>query len=169
LRAGSRWHSGTLHLRSDVERKRLAGLGPMADSRSPPDGGIYAPGYTQRTYQRLLDCASDVLGGGENVVVDAAFLKRRERERMLALAAELGIAAAIVHCVAPMDVLRERVGRRARAGTDPSEAGVATLERQPGYWEPFGAAELTRVVTLDTTAPDPLATCVAALRDRGIR
>jgi aminoglycoside phosphotransferase family enzyme/predicted kinase len=160
---------GALHLRSDVERKRLAGLGPVADSRSPPDGGIYAPEYTQRTYQRLLDCASDVLGGGENVVVDAAFLKRGERERMLALAAELGIAAAIVHCVAPMDVLRERVGLRSRAGTDPSEAGVATLERQPGYWEPFGAAELARVVTLDTTAPDPLATCVAALRDRRIR
>ena len=157
-----------LHLRSDVERKRLAGLAPLEDSRSPPDGGIYTPEYTRQTYERLRGCAADVLAGGESVVVDGAFLRRGERERMLALADRLEVPAAILHCVAPMSVLRERVAGRSRAGTDPSEAGVATLERQPGFWEPFGDAERARMVTADTTAPDAVVVCRDALRGLGI-
>ena len=157
-----------LHLRSDVERKRLAGLGPLDDSRSPPDGGIYSAEYTRRTYRRLRDCAADALAGGENVIVDAAFLKRDERERMLALADGLAAPAAILHCVAPMDVLRERVAGRSRARTDASEAGVATLLRQPGFWEDLGAAELERAVTVDTSVPDAATACRAALRRFGV-
>jgi uncharacterized protein len=156
-----------LHLRSDVERKRLAGLGAMDDSRSPLDGGIYTPEYTRRTYDRLRDCAEDSLRGGEGIIVDAAFLRRDERERMLDLAGRLGLRAAILHCVAPDEVLRERVGRRSMSANDASEAGLATLQRQPGFWEDFGKAELERIVTVDTTAPDAVATCRSALRRIG--
>jgi aminoglycoside phosphotransferase family enzyme/predicted kinase len=156
-----------LHLRSDVERKRLAGLGAMDDSRSPEDGGIYTPEYTRRTYDRLHDCAEDALRGGECIIVDAAFLKRAERERMLCLADRLGVRAAILHCVAPDEVLRERVSSRSRAANDASEAGLATLQRQPGFWEDFGKAELERTVTVDTTAPDAVARCRSALRRIG--
>jgi uncharacterized protein len=158
-----------LHLRSDVERKRLAGLGPLDDSRSPPDGGIYTPAFTSRTYQRLHDCAEDVLCGGDDVILDAAFLKRDEREHVLALADRLGIRAAILHCVAPMNVLRDRVASRLRAGADASEAAVDTLLRQPEFWEGLGEAELGRTVTVDTTAPGAVATCRAALRSMGVR
>jgi aminoglycoside phosphotransferase family enzyme/predicted kinase len=157
-----------LHLRSDVERKRLAGLGPLADSRSPLDGGIYTPEYTRRTYERLHDCAADVLAGGESVIVDAAFLRSDERARMLELADRLGIRAAILHCVAPMDVLRERVSGRSRAGADASEAGVATLERQPGYWQQFSDGESARTITVDTSAPDAADTCRKTLRSHAI-
>ena len=160
---------GALHLRSDVERKRIAGLGPLDNSRSPADGGIYTPQFTSRTYQRLHDCAADVLCGGDDVIVDAAFLKRDERERMLALADRLEVRAAILHCVAPMEVLRERVTRRSQAGADASEAGTATLLRQPGFWESLGEAEIERTVTVDTNAPDAAAACREALRGRGIR
>ncbi len=153
-----------LHLRSDVERKRLAGLGSLEDSRSPPDGGIYTPEYTRRTYERLHESAADVLDGGEKVIVDAAFLKRDERERMLDLADRLEVPAAILHCTAPMDVLRERVSGRSRTGTDASEAGVATLERQPGYWEPLGGRESARTVTVKTNAHDAIALCREALQ-----
>jgi len=157
-----------LHLRSDVERKRLAGLGAMDDSRSPEDGGIYTPGYTRLTYDRLHDCAEHALCGGESIIVDAAFLKRGERERMLDLAARLGSRTAILHCVAPQEVLRERVGSRLLAANDASEAGIATLLRQPGFWEDFGRAELERTVTVDTTAAGAVSACRSALRRIGI-
>ncbi|HQR23296.1 MAG TPA: AAA family ATPase [Steroidobacteraceae bacterium] len=158
-----------LHVRSDVERKRLAGLGPLDDSRSPPDAGIYTRDYTVRTYGRLRECAADVMRGGENVVVDAAYLRRDERERMLALARELGLPAVVLHCTAPMNVMRDRVARRAASRTDASEAGVATLERQVDYWEPFAASEAAHVLDVDTSAPDAVAACVAELRRRGFR
>ena len=157
-----------LHLRSDIERKRLAGLGFLDDSHSPPDAGIYTGEYTRRTYQRLHDCAGDLLRGGENVIVDAAFLKSEERRRMLVLADRLDVRAAILHCVAPEQVLRERVGARSQARSDASEAGLATLLRQPGFWQPLSQAELERSVTVDTTAPDAVAACRAALRHIGV-
>ena len=78
---------GALHVRSDVERKRLAGLAPMESSRSAADAGIYTPAFNERTYSRLLDCALACLRGGEHVVVDAANLRRREREAFLQSAA----------------------------------------------------------------------------------
>jgi hypothetical protein len=157
-----------LHVRSDIERKRLAGLGPLDDSHSPPDGGIYSPDFTERTYARLQDCATNALLGGESVIVDAAFLKRDERRGMLSLAHRMAVPAAILHCVAPLAVLRERLEIRSRSGSDASEAGVAILARQPGYWEEFDDEERTRVVAVDTTAPDAATRTLDELRALGV-
>jgi aminoglycoside phosphotransferase family enzyme/predicted kinase len=143
---------GLLHVRSDVERKRLAGLGPLDDSGSPPDGGIYTLEFNERTYARLLDCARSAIEGGASLVVDAAFLRARERTAFLELARRLGAPAAVLHCRAPIEVLRERVRARRAAGHDASEADVALLERQQGYWEPLTGAE--RAVALDVDTSD---------------
>jgi predicted kinase len=140
----------------------------LDDSRSPPDGGIYSRDYTERTYARLQECATSALLGGESVIVDAAFLKRDERREMLSLAHRMAVPCAILHCVAPHAVLRERLESRSRSGSDASEAGVAILARQPGYWEEFDDEERTRVVTVDTTAPDAPARALDDLRAFGV-
>ena len=57
---------------------------------------------------------------------------------------------------APLDVLRQRVGTRAASGSDASEATVALLERQPSYWEDFGAAERAILLDIDTTDADAI-------------
>ena len=157
-----------LHLRSDVERKRLAGLGPLDPSHSPPDGGLYTLDFNARTYARLFAAADDALAGGGHVIVDAACLRRAERRDLERCAARNGARFAVLHCVAPPDVLRTRVVARARAGNDASEAGVDVLDRQPGYWEPFDAAERRHVGVVDTTTGDPVAAAragIAALVD----
>jgi hypothetical protein len=159
---------GALHVRSDVERKRLAGLGPLDDSRSPPDGGIYSRDFTERTYTRLRDCTADALQARENVIVDAAFLKRDERRDMLGLAQRMAVPFAVLHCEAPLAVLHERLESRARSGGDASEAGVAILARQPGYWEEFDDEERAKVVAVDTTAPDAAARALEDLRALGV-
>jgi aminoglycoside phosphotransferase family enzyme/predicted kinase len=156
-----------LHVRSDVERKRLAGLGPLDDSLSAPDAGIYTREFTRRTYDRLHDCAESAIEGGEAIVVDAAYLRRDERTRMLGLARRLGVPFAILHCVAPIEVLHQRVEERSQSGRDASEAGVALLDRQPGFWEDFGPDERPAVVTIDTTAPDAAERAAEALRSLG--
>jgi len=153
-----------LHVRSDVERKRLAGMAPLEDSRSPPDGGIYTLDFNTRTYARLLDCARDALTGRESVIVDAAFLRREERRSLLALARELSVRAAVLHCQAPAEVMRQRVAERGRTRQDPSEAGLDVLARQSGYWEPFDDAELPHVVTVDTTSPAAVETTAELVR-----
>ena len=152
-----------LHLRSDVERKRLAGLAALESSRSPPDAGIYTLAFNERTYARLHDCAAAALVGGEPVIVDAAFLRREERRRFAELARRFDAPFVIVHCRAPDAVLRARVAARSTAGSDASEAGLDVLARQPGYWEAFTDEERATVVEVDTSDAGAVADVVARL------
>jgi hypothetical protein len=154
---------GALHLRSDVERKRLAGLLPHEDSRSEPDGGIYTLEFNARTYERLERCAAAALAGGETVIVDAAFLRRGERLRFLDLAASAGARAVILHCRAPADTLRQRVAARQASRSDASEAGLDVLARQPSYWEDFDERERTHLLEVDTTSARAVGDALAAL------
>jgi len=152
-----------LHVRSDVERKRLAGLAAHEESRSPPDAGIYTLEFNERTYRRLHDCAAAALAGGEPTIVDAAFLRGDERRRFLAVAQRRDLPFAIVFCRAPDAVLRDRVAARAATRDDASEAGLDVLARQPGYWEPFASEERPRVIEVDTNDPSAVAAAIEAL------
>ena len=145
-----------LIVRSDVERKRLAGLQPLATSASAPDAGIYSREFNARTYERLRECVSHCLRGRESVVVDAANLRRDERELFIAAGREHTADIAIVQCVAPLEVLKRRVAGRAATGADASEATVSLLDRQPAYWEPFSGDEQSHVVVVDTTAAESI-------------
>ena len=128
----------TVRLRSDVERKRLFGLAAHAASGSAPDAGIYTAEATARTYARLAGLSAMLLDAGWSVIVDAAFLKRAERDAFRAIAAARGVPFAIIAPQAPAAELRRRVA--ARQG-DASEATLDVLERQLGWIEPPGADE----------------------------
>ena len=132
-----------VRLRSDVERKRLFGLASHENSNSAADGGIYTAEATTRTYARLLALARELLAAGWPVIVDAAFLKRTERDSFAALAAELGVGFKILATEAPPEELHRRL--LARSG-DASEATVAILERQLAWFEPPDEEEQAFVV-----------------------
>jgi len=157
---------GALHVRSDVERKRLAGLAAHEDSRSAPDGGIYTLEFNARTYGRLEQCAGAALAGGETVIVDAAFLRRAERARFVELAAARHAPIVIVHCRAPDHVLRQRVAERSAARSDASEAGTELLERQPAYWEEFEEQERGHVLQVDTSVAGAPEAALSGLKSR---
>jgi hypothetical protein len=157
---------GALHVRSDVERKRLAGLAPHEDSRSPPDGGIYTLDFNEHTYARLEQCADAALAAGEHVIVDAACLRQAERRRFLELAARRGAAAVILACHAPETLLRQRLTERRAARRDASEAGPELLVRQAGYWETFVDRERPHVLEVDTSLPGAVADALERLRAR---
>ena len=126
----------TVRIRSDVERKRLFGLAPDAAS----GGTIYTPEATARTYARLAELAESTLAAGWSVIVDAAFLKRAERDAFHALASRLGVPFAILAPVAPTDELARRIAARQN---DASEATLAVLAQQLQWFEPLGADEPT--------------------------
>jgi len=149
-----------------VERKRLAGLEAHADSRSPPDAGIYSLEFNERTYAHLHDCAAAALVAGESIVVDAAFLRHGERQQFLDLARQNDAPFTIVHCSAPDPVLRQRVAARAAASNDASEAGLDVLQRQPGYWEPFDVQQQAVVVPADTSDPSAIERALEQLMHR---
>ena len=140
-------------LRSDVERKRLFGLRALDASAGLVPGGIYGAEATRRTYARLRELAATALAAGWPVVVDAAFLRRAEREAFRRLAEELQVPFTILHCEAPAAVLRQRVAARAARRDDASEADVAVLQAQQAWVEPLSAAEQACAITVETAVP----------------
>jgi len=126
--------ASTIRLRSDVERKRLFGLAPDADSA----GAIYTADATARTYGRLETVSGQVLDDGWPVIVDAACLKRAERAAFRAIAEKRRIPFAILACDAPVAELRRRLRQRT---SDASEATVAVLDEQRAWLEPLDESE----------------------------
>jgi aminoglycoside phosphotransferase family enzyme len=77
---------GAIQVRSDVERKRLFGYHMDARTGSGVQTGIYTAEAGLQTYVRLADLARYLIEGGYTPIVDAAFLKRDERDRFHLLA-----------------------------------------------------------------------------------
>lgn len=134
---------GGLRLRSDVVRKRLGGCDPWTRPQAGQLASLYSPEMTQRTYERLLQWAGQVLTAGFSVIVDATFLKREQRTAFRALAERLGVEFAILLCDAPLDELRRRILAR---GADPSDATLEVLDAQLAAAEPPADEELLLVV-----------------------
>lgn len=145
--------AGAVRLRSDVERKRAAGLAALADSKAV--GDLYGAADTEATYARLVALARGALEAGYPTIVDAAFLRREQRDRMRALAARMQVPFAILDCQAPIAVLRERVRERRAARADASEADEAVLDTLAAVEEPLGDDE--RAWTLEVRTDEPLA------------
>lgn len=140
---------GGIRLRSDVERKRLAGLPPTA--RGGP--ALYTAEAGQRTYARLQQLAAGALAAGVPVVVDAASLQRRERSAMQAVAAAAGSPFRLLLCDAAPAVLAQRVANRLAGGHDASDATPEVLVRQQQWMQWPGADEAAHTWRLDTGAP----------------
>jgi len=136
-------HAGSraLRLRSDVERKRLFGLQALQASDPDQRSELYGPQASARTYASLREQAQRLLQAGWTVLVDAAFLRRHERDAFAKLAREQCCPFGILAPSAPVEVLRARIQARQARGGDPSEATLAVLERQLQWIEPLGPDE----------------------------
>ena len=143
---------GAVRVRSDVERKRLAGLAATARPSAQQTAQLYGPAMTQRTYARLNALAATLLQAGLNVIVDAAALRRHERDALRALAAECDADFRLIECVAPEAVLRARIARRQAEDHDASDADQEVLSLQLRICEIPASEEAA--LRLDTDA-DP--------------
>jgi len=105
---------GARVLRSDVIRKRLAGVDAFA--RLGPEG--YTPELTERTYQTLVEDAARVLETGHSVVADAVFARPQERHAIADVAATVGVPFAGLWLESPPDVMIRRVAKRHHNASD---------------------------------------------------
>jgi aminoglycoside phosphotransferase family enzyme/predicted kinase len=155
-----------LRVRSDLERKRLHGLGPDARSGSGVGQGLYGENATRLTYERLATIADRMLRHGFDAIVDATFLKRAERMLFQQVAAANGARFAILDCAAPEKELRRRITSRFAAARDASEATLAVLDRQLIAEEPLDRTELRSAVRVDTDRKVRYSALLAALAKR---
>lgn len=110
---------GARVVRSDVLRKRIAGVGPL--THLGPRG--YTPEMTEKTYQTLYDEVRAALATGHAVVADAVFARAEQREAIAAIAAEAGVPFQGIWMEAPPEVMEHRVTKRQHNVSD-ADAGV---------------------------------------------
>jgi len=158
--SGKSWLSDRLigaipavRVRSDLERKRLAGVAALAKRAVGVGEGDYSTEKTRAVYERLLDCAAAALDGNCSIIVDATFLDRLQRDAFRSLAKRMGRRFLIVSCIADPAILAGRLDARARGGFDPSEATRAVLKRQLQDAQPLGAEEGIQSIVIDMGRP----------------
>lgn len=140
-------------LRSDEVRKERAGLSPTTDVSAPFGTGMYRPESTEDTYGALLGRAEQLLGLGENVVLDASWTSARWRSEARALADRARADLVELRCHAPRGVVIERIERRRQQGGDASDATADVARRLADHADPWPEATV-----LDTTDPVELIT-----------
>jgi hypothetical protein len=140
-----------IHLRSDVERKRLFGLDAQARTASSPEQGIYAPDASARTYARLATLARSALDAGLPVIIDATNLRRAHRADFIALARAAARPVTIAHCEADPATIESRVRQRAAFRSDPSEADLDVVARQRNELERPTRGESDLLINIETS------------------
>ncbi len=155
-----------LRIRSDLERKRLAGVAPLAQRAFGVGEGAYGPATTQQTYERLFAYAESALTGNCSVIIDATFLDPLHRETFHSLAQRTRCRFLIVSCVSDAATLSTRLATRARNGLDPSEATKAILDQQLQTRQPLTPVELQHAIQVDTSELSTANTGVMRVRAR---
>jgi aminoglycoside phosphotransferase family enzyme/predicted kinase len=153
-----------VRIRSDIERKRLAGLAADTRTASAVERGIYGLESTHGTYARLLECAGASLEAGFTTIVDATFLRMEDRRPFEDFADAHRIPLVIVSCEADRALLAPRIKARQLAQNDSSEADLNVLEWQLGHEDPLDAREKARAVSVRTDTDNPAADALDALR-----
>lgn len=141
-------HLPAVRIRSDIERKRLYGLRAEQSGHAAPSEGIYSAEATARTYQQLLMLAEEILNAGYNVIVDATFLSRNQREPFRRLAAEIHSGFVLLDLTAPSSILRKRLTQRKG---DASDADLAVLAHQLESYAPLDEDERQETISIDTS------------------
>lgn len=129
-------------LNSDVVRTQLAGRPQYSFQES------------RRVFRAIRLAIGRLLDSGASALLDATNLTEWERQPLYSLAEARGARLIIVQVSAPMNVVLDRLHRRAEGGDehDASEAGADVFKRMAARQEPITRPHLT-VDTSRDTAP----------------
>ena len=146
---------GAVHLRSDLERKTLAGVAGLEH--------LPASAYTNEArhgiYKVLEHKARSILAAGHSVLVDAVYAEPWERQQIERLGADLGVPFHGVWLMADRETLISRVGARCNDASDATASIVeAQLQHDKGELSPCWT-----VIDAGGSAPETLRLAASAL------
>ena len=132
---------GAIHLRSDIERKRLFGV----KITEPLDAECYTESASAKVYDRLNDYGGVALNAGFSVILDATFREKAERDAATALSLSRHVPFSGIWLEATPELLLARVSARQ---ADASDATPQVVTKQ--LEEPRGSIDWAR---LDASGP----------------
>lgn len=121
-------------LRSDVMRKRMAGMGETQRWTGGMFDGPYAPDMTERVYARLAESVEERLATGRSVIVDATL---RSESYRAALIESLGsVPWVVVHLVRSDEQVARNLAARRAMDDYVSDADEAYYQQAKRTFEP---------------------------------
>ncbi len=139
---------GALHLRTDLERKHLAGVGELDQ--------LPVSSYTEQAshviYQNLISHARLALSAGHSVILDGVYAREDERCAIKSLAEEFGISLEAIWLEGDRSVLKSRVASRSGDASDATPDVVdlqKNIETGPITWQRIDASRPKAVVLAD--------------------
>ncbi len=143
---------GLVVLSSDVTRKRLANMPETERRLEEYDRGIYSPEFSGKTYDAMLAEAKNILAEGGSVIIDASFIKARDRQKAKALADEMQAGFYILECRSDEQTTRrcleQRLGQKSA-----SDGRWEIYEVQKHRFEPVVEVPPHKRVIIDTALP----------------
>jgi len=118
---------GAVHLRSDIERKRLTGVAETG--RLPLEA--YRQEVTDTVFAALREQAERALHAGQSVIVDAVHRRPEERAALADVARRAGVPFTGLWLDAPASLMTDRVTRRQGDASDANAAIVSAQLREP--------------------------------------
>jgi predicted kinase len=132
-----------------VERKRLFVLHSPERGEVNHGKEMYSPDFSRQTYKRLLELAGEILSAGYSVIVDAAFLKKENRDQFQKLSQDMAVPFAILSARASNEKLKSRILQRQSKLNDASDADLAVLEHLKATQDELLPHELVRTVEFE--------------------
>jgi len=138
--------------RSDVTRKKLAGVPPTFRAAAGFRSGLYGDRFTENTYGALLEAARNSLKSQRGVIVDATFRDPAHRRLFSRAAENLGVPVLFVECRAREDEILRRLREREKRPEEVSDANVEVYLRQRDDFAPLAEIPGGCHVRVDTEA-----------------
>ncbi|MBN1881124.1 MAG: AAA family ATPase [Deltaproteobacteria bacterium] len=135
---------------TDEVRKEIAGIDPSSHQYSDFNQGIYTPRMHEETYREMLVRTEERLLKKQSVILDGAYLKQDERERVRCMTEDLGARFLIVHAVCTDDLVEKRIEGRMWS-KNASDATVEVFRRQKTFVQAPNEGERPHTVRIDTS------------------
>lgn len=154
---------------SDAVRKAIADrFGRVAASFNE---GIYSVAMTERTYSRMAREAEKQVVKSNGAILDATFIQKSNRDKILRLADKLKVPLIFIRCVASDEATKERLTQRAAEGRDLSDGRWEIYTQQKKIQQPVDENASFFCLELNTEAPlsQLTQTCEQFLRSRLVK
>jgi len=153
-----------VYLNTDAIRKKLAAQPKQQDSATAIDQGIYSREFTRLTYDTILDEAETAfLNQARVVVIDGSYIKKTERDRLIARLSGL-VSCLFIHCICSEATVKARLAIRASDQDAVSDGTWEIYLHQQQVLEPPAELSPAQLVTLNTERP--LAELIAQLNEQ---
>jgi predicted kinase len=107
---------------------------------------------TEKTYKKMARTAEQMIAQGKSAILDASFVRRAQREKVVRLAGKHKIPLLVIHCSASERTTQERLAQRQAQGLDVSDGRWDVYLEQKKACEPLDEIPLAARLELNTDA-----------------